>query len=279
MYKRLLALPIVLTLSGCLIVADLNTDWSWGDWTERDQVVADVDRIEFDAQGTLYVMQGSSNNLRMEGHEDALGAVSVHDRDGTLVIAQSGDEFRWWGVEKHGKEAVYYLEIADLTSVKHRGNGEMNIGPFNVQHLTVQSSDHAETNFSSINARRVELNVEEHANVNVETLDADRVYIAARDHGDLYAHDVNTLDMDIRVMDHGEVWLAGKADSSELSVRDHGDIDAARLASAVASVTAEDHSRVELVASETLYIREKDHAEVVWNGTAEVTEEVDVTQN
>ncbi len=279
MFKCLIALPILLSLTGCIIVADLDADWSWGDWTEHDQVIADVDKIEFDARGTLYVMQGTANNLRMEGHEDALKAISVHDRNGTLVIAQSGDEFRWWGVEKHGKEAIYYLEIADLTSVKHRGNGELNVGPFSVQGLTVHSSDHAETNFSSINARRLEINVAEHANVNVETLDADRVRILSRDHADLYAHDVNVLDLDVRVTDHGEVWLAGKADSSEISVRDHGDIDATRLESAVANVTAEDHSRVELTASETLNIREKDHAQVIWNGTAEVTEEVDVSQN
>lgn len=279
MFKRLVALPILLSLSGCIIVADLDRDWSWGGWTERDQVIAEVDKIEFDARGTLYVMQGTAHTLRMEGHEDALRAVRVHDRNGTLVIKQYGDEFRWWGVERHGKDAIYYLEIVNLTAVKHRGNGELNVGPFSVNGLTVQSSEHAETNFSSINARRLEINVSEHANVNVETLDADRVRITSRDHGDLYAHDVNVLDMDVTVTNHGEVWLAGTADSSDIIVRDHGDIDATRLESAVANVTAEDHSRVELTASETLNIREKDHAQVIWNGTAEVTEEVDVSQN
>ncbi len=265
-------------LTGCVVVANVDSGAWWGNWHEESHQLTNVDSVEFDARGTLYIVQGSNNDLRLEGHERALRHMEVYERDGVLIVNQVNDEFQWWGVQERGREVVFYLEMENLTSIKHRGHGEINVGPFTVRSLDVESRDHAETNFSSINARRLEMRASEHANINIETLDSDSVHLVVIDHADLYAHDVNSLDMDVRVEDHGEAWLAGKSDSTTIRAKDHGDVDADRLQSAVVEVRASDHAKVTLMAEETLYIGRKDHAEVTWQGSAEVDEEQAISQ-
>lgn len=261
-------------LSGCVVVANVDTGSAWwGNWREESHQLTAIDSIEFDARGTLYVVQGNSNDLRMEGHERALRQMKVYERDGVLIVTQETDDFRWWGVERHGREVIFYLEMENLTSIKHRGHGEINVGPFTVHSLEVESRDHAETNFSSINARQLEIRASEHSNINIETLDTDRAHLVIVDHADLYAHDVTSLDMDVRVEDHGEAWLAGKSDSTTIRTRDHGDVDADRLQSAIAEVRASNHSKVTLTAEETIYIGRQDHAQITWQGSAEADEE------
>ena len=134
--------------------------------------------------------------------------------------------------------------MENLTSIKHRGHGEINVGPFTVHSLEVETRDHAETKFSSINARQLDIRASEHSNINIETLDSDITRLVVVDHADFYAHDVTSLDMEIRVEDHGETWLSGKSDSLVIGARDHGDVDAERLESAVAEIRASGHSKV-----------------------------------
>ncbi|MCZ6854238.1 MAG: DUF2807 domain-containing protein [Gammaproteobacteria bacterium] len=204
-------------LAGCVVVANVDSGAWWGEWQEESHQLSAVDSVEFDARGTLYIVQGSNNDLRLEGHEQALQHMEVYERDGTLIVRQVNDEFQWWGVQQRGREVVFYLEMENLTSIKHRGHGEINVGPFTVRSLEVDSRDHAETNFSSINARRLEMRASEHSNINIETLDSDTAHLVIIDHADFYAHDVTSLDIDVRVEDHGEAWLAGNSDSTVMS--------------------------------------------------------------
>ncbi len=215
---------------------------------------------------------------RPQCDEQALQQMEIHERDGVLFVTQANDDFRWWGVEKRGGEVVFYLEMENLTSIRHRGHGEINVGPFTVRSLEVESREHAETNFSSINARQLEIRASEHSNINIETLDSDSARLVIIDHADLYAHDVTSLDMDVRVEDHGEAWLAGVSDSTSIRTKDHADVDADRLQSAIAEVRASDHSKVTLSAEETIYIGSHDHAQVTWQGAAEVDEEQVISQ-
>ncbi len=279
MLRTTISLLAASLLSGCVIVANVDTEWAWGgNWKEETHPITDVDSVEFDARGTLYIMQGSRKDLRMEGHEQALQQMEVYERAGVLFVTQANDDFRWWGVEKRGGEVVFYLEMENLTSIKQSGHGEINVGPFTVNSLDVETRGHAETNFSSINARQLEIRTSEHSNINIETLDSDSARLVIVDHADLYAHDITSLDIDIRVEDHGEAWLAGKSDSTSIRVKDHGDVDANRLQTAIAEVRASDHSKVALTAGETIYIARQDHAQVSWQGTAEVDEEQVISQ-
>ena len=123
-------------LAGCVVVANVDSGAWWGDWQEESHQLSAVDSVEFDARGTLYIVQGSNNDLRLEGHEQALRHMEVYERDGTLIVRQVNDEFQWWGVQQRGREVVFYLEMENLTSIKHRGHGEINVGPFTVRSLT-----------------------------------------------------------------------------------------------------------------------------------------------
>ena len=270
--------------SGCIIVADVDAAGFelWGEWTERERDVhQDITKIDYDAKGTLYLVQGDGENLRLEGNESALEAIRVEEHGDTLRISQANPSTnQWWNRGDHdANEILYYLEIPYLEEIRHSGHGEIKVGPLTVESLIVASVDNADTKLASVNARRFELTVRDHANVNLETLDVDEATLVVDSHADIYAHDVDALDLDIRVEDYGNFWSAGRADAASLIVRDHAVVDGSRLQCEVVSVTASDHSEVEIWAESTLRLAKQDHAEISWTGSPQVEETTALSSN
>ncbi len=262
---------VPMALSGCVIVTDVDADWEWfGDWRERTEEVHAVDRIEFNAPGTLYVTQGPRNAIKLEGHEDVLDNLRVFHRDDALVIGQSSGEMRWFEFKTNGKDPVYTLEINDLKHIRHTGNGTLKVGPMTTSELSIVSGDHAKTLIASLNARRIKIDAKDHAHVRVETLDSDEVLLSSRDHADLYIHDSNVLDADVDTTEHGQIWIAGKTDSLTLSLRDHSDLDAVGLSTAVANVYAANHTTAVLTVTEQTRLESVDHADVDVQGPGDV---------
>ncbi len=260
------AVPFV---SGCIVVANVN-DPAW--WDDSDEITRDisidVDRVNFEARGTLYVVQGRSNRLRIQGHNQALQQIAVDDRSGALLISQETDDFRWWGVQRPGSEAVFYLELENLSSLRHSGHGEVNLGPLIVNTLSVISSGHATTNFSSLIARDLTIRATDHANVDIETLDSDSAELRVNDHADIFVQDINVLDVKLRAADHGDLRLAGTADTAFVSAKDHANIDAGALESAVVNLNTRNHAQVTTQAHELIEIDERDNSSVSWTGSA-----------
>lgn len=274
MLVRVTALMVIaLTLSGCVIVADVDSDWSWdGRWVERKQTVEeDIAGVEFNAPGTLYITQGRRSALRLEGNEEALEELRIDERDGTLIITQAGETYRWFELRGKNAEPVYTLEISELEKISHSGHGTINVGPFTLDKLDVKTDGHAQTYIASINARDVNVSVADHGRVRVETLDSDAMLLNAADHGDIYVQDASVLDADIHTQSHGEVWLAGQADSLTLNMRGHSDLEAHRFASAIATVTARDHAQAQLAVSDEIHLDERDNASVVVTGTPRIS--------
>ena len=263
---------------GCIIIADVDTPVSvWGDWTEREQDLSgEINAIDFDARGTLYVVQGERMRLRIEGNETALSKVSIYENGDTLRITQAANPTPWWtiNIDTRISEIRYYLELPYLDHVRHQGHGEMKVGPMTVDRLQVFTGGHADTNFSNINARHFSLVTTDHSNVNIETLDADDAVIEVRSHGDVYAHDVNALDLAIRIENHGEVWMAGAADVANVDLRDHAGLDTSRLRVEVTGIEARDHATASLWAEATLTLAKRDHASIEWKGEPVVDEEI-----
>ena len=270
MLPRLALLIVTVPLiSGCIIVANVNDpDW----WDDSDKITKDisidVDRVNFEARGTLYVVQGSSNRLRIQGHNQALQQIAVDDRSGALLISQETDDFRWWGVQRPGSEAVFYLELENLSLLRHSGHGEVNLGPLIVNTLSVISSGHATTNFSSLIARDLTIRAADHANVGIETLDSESAELRVHDHADIFVQDINVLDVKLRADDHGDLRLAGTADTAFFIAEDHANIDAGDLESAVVNLSAQNHAQVTTQAHELIEIDERDNSSVSWTGNA-----------
>lgn len=273
-----------LLASGCVIVADVDAGGFdlWGEWTERERDVHhEITKIDYDAKGTLYLVQGDGENLRLEGNEIALESIRVEEQGDTLRITQvNRSTNQWWNRGDHdADEVLYYLEIPYLEEIRHSGHGEIKVGPLTVERLIVSSVDNADTKLASVNARSFELTARDHANVNLETLDVDEATLAIDSHADVYAHDVDALDLDIRVEDHGNFWSAGRADGASMIVRDHAVVDGSRLQCEVVRVAASDHSAVEIWAESTLRLAKQDHAVISWSGSPQVEETTALSAN
>ncbi|MEM7079502.1 MAG: DUF2807 domain-containing protein [Pseudomonadota bacterium] len=264
---------LLLGSQGCVIVTDVTaTDWNLGaDYSVREQSFQNVERVEFEAAGTLYIVQGSSERLKLEGHKQALAQLNVEEREGMLRITQSGKDYPWFELSQTAREPVYTLEMPTLQSLRHRGHGTVKVGPMTAARLQIESRDHAETIFASINAREVFIFAHDHADIQVQTLDSDALEVMSTDQSDLFIADASLLDADMQARDQSEVWIEGKADSVALRIADHSDIGAAHFATAVARVRASDHAQAQLYVSDSAQVEEADHADIGISGNATVT--------
>ncbi len=271
MNRLIIVSLLACSAAGCVIVADVDTDWDFGGtWVERKQDLGDVQSIEFDAPGTLYITQGKTGALRLEGNEQSLESLQIDQREGTLVISQSGEGYQWYEIRGKHQNPIYSLEIDTLAELRHDGRGTVNIGPFTLESVRIASGDYAKTYVASLNARDVEVRAADHANIQVQTLDSDSMTLRAEDHADVYVADANVLDSDLRADDHGEIWLAGRTDSLDARIDGHGDIEADEFKSAIAEVTASDYARAAIHVADEVTIDESDRARVIVSGPVDV---------
>jgi hypothetical protein len=255
-----------------VIVAKVDGDWDWDDdWVERSQPVEDISQVEFDARGTLYIVQGRRSTLKLEGHEDALDQLHIEQRAGTLVISQKGDEFRWFTFVGKSRNPVYTLEIAELNAITHSGHGDVKVGPFNSETLRVDSAGHAQTYLAAIIAQNVIVAASGHSHVRIETLDSHAMSLAADAHANVYVQDANVMDAQVRAQSHGEVWLAGRGDSIDIKVRDHSDLEANAFDTSVANIVASDHASAQLQVSDEIQLDQRDQASVSITGDPNIS--------
>ena len=269
--KSTLALAVCLLAGGCVVIADVDAGLDWLDrWVEDERGIHEaVVAVDYRAGGTLYIVQGDrARLLRIEGAEERIAGLRVEESGDTLTIADGDPGLGWWIGEGQVYDVSLYLELPALTELRHRGRGEVKVGPITAESLTVSSSDHADTKFSSLNVRSLALDAGEHANVSIETLDADRAALRVTEYADVYAGNVSVLDIELAVQDRGQGRFAGSADSARFDVRHHGAVDGGGLECEVVDVVATHHATVELRANDALRLVERDHAAVRWSGGA-----------
>ena len=257
-----------------------DTGNMWRGWNEHEQELdVELTKIDFQASGTLYVVQGDNPRLRMRGSGGSLNAVAIDSSGATLRIAETRPQMIGVRFTSGVHDRAFYLEMPYVENIRHGGQGEMKIGPLTSERLSVVVEDHADMKFSSVNVREFALRARDHADINIETLDADDVSLSASSHGDIYGHDVNTLELAIHADDQAQVWLAGRSDEARIDVADHASLDASRLECDVVDVRAGDQAVARLWAEESLSIVSRDHSNVTWSGDAEVQKHESVTGN
>jgi len=245
-------------LSGCVIVTDVETHWGNNG----------VDKIQFDARGTLYITQGRRNELRLEGDNGALETLAVEQRDGTVFIDESSSNWRWFEVSHRGQDPVYHLEVDDISKIVHSGQGTIKVGPLTTERLVVEVQDHAKIFLAAVNAPTTHITAQNHASVRIETVDSRSVLVKSDDHADVYVQDASVLDAAVVASGHSEIWLGGAADTSNVVARDHSNVVAGELASAVAEVRASDYANVLVNVSQSIDQRALDHSTIDVEGAA-----------
>ena len=246
-------------LTGCVMSVSMG----------EQQLDAAVTKIDFQARGSLYVVQGDKPRLRMRGRTPTLGSVTANSSGGTLRITETRPPFGM-DFSPGAREMAFYLELPNIEDIRHSGEGEMKLGPLTADRLSVVAEDHADLEFSSIKVREFVLNAQHHADVDIGLLEAEHVSMTASSHGDIYADDLNTQELAIEARDQAHIWLAGGSDEARIVVADHASIDASRLKCDVVEIRARDRSAAWLWAEKRLSMVSHDHSNVTWSGNAEV---------
>jgi hypothetical protein len=100
--------------------------------------------------GSLYIEQGSTESLRIEGEENLLPLIETTVTDGTLHI-----QFKRNTNPMPTKELNYYLTVKDLTRVGVSGLGNVEIKPIQSSNFSLDISGSGNATIDSLTAENI----------------------------------------------------------------------------------------------------------------------------
>lgn len=86
--------------------------------------VGDFDEISMGVSGKVYVKQGNTNEVVLEGDKDLLGDIITEVRGGRLIIKTERDGWRFWSSRNRGR-LVVYVTTKELKGAHVSGSGDI----------------------------------------------------------------------------------------------------------------------------------------------------------
>lgn len=205
--------------------------------TTETRDVTPFDRIELKYAGNLVITQGTQEAVSLEGDAELLGKIRTEVRDGTLIIARTGDwlERILGDIKLLGSSPVTYrVTVQDLQALRILGRG----------------------------------------NARVDRLETDRLALGISGYGKIDINALYASALDGNISGRGELSLKGTVQEQALFVSGSGEYRAKELQSRRASVRVSGHGNLTLAVAERLEVTISGYAHVAYYGDAQVSQSI-----
>ncbi len=108
--------------------------------------------LRFESVGRVYLLQGESCGLKIDGEDEFLNKIKTEVNDGTLSIKYDADVTDWTGLAWIGKEyrVRYFVTVRDLTAITLAGAGGINGEKLEGESLTLKHSGAGSLNLKGL---------------------------------------------------------------------------------------------------------------------------------
>ncbi len=205
-----------------LFITLLALQVSYGQKVTRD--VGPFSGVNLSLSANMYLTQGSSSSVVIEGSQEAISHIETKVRDGVLIIKQDED-WKWWKSWNHKNVRIYITNPSyDQVSVSGSGNitgentlqgrsmdiGVSGSGKINLAIKTVDL-DSKISGSGNVNlqgsARNTSLTISGSGNLNAENLASENCSVRISGSGNCRVQVDNSLDS--RVSGSGNVFYKG----------------------------------------------------------------------
>jgi hypothetical protein len=198
-----------------------------GDTVEETRTVSGFSGVELATPGTLTILVGEKEELRIEAEDNLIPYIETGVRSGRLTIeTREGVNLR------NTQPLKYYLTAKDLDtivisssgdieapdleaehfSVAIRSSGNLDMGDLEADALTVKLSSSGDMRMRILNADTLKVEINSSGNLSIAGGEVQRQDITVNSSGDYAAQDLKSAEAEVRLRSNG---------SATIWVRDH----------------------------------------------------------
>lgn len=187
----------------------------------QDRQKRDIDgfkSLSLGVAGDLYLKQGNSFSVELEGDKDLLEVIETEVRNGRLVIRRSN-----WRIMRNAQVTVY-ITMPEINGLSVSGSGTLEAkGPVNGDDLDISVSGSGKIILNDLKAERVDCSISGSGNIRLKGSANDYVELSISGSGKFDGEEFRTGDMEIDISGSGNCrcWVEGDL---EARVSGSGDI-------------------------------------------------------
>lgn len=253
------AILMIFCLSACVVVVNATLS----ERVERYRDVSGVGEVVMKARGTLHIVQGDDESLRIEGTESAVKSVRVRQRGDVLLIENRADfdidllpPIGW----RYPQEVDIYLSVESIDTISLHGHGNIEMGNLNAANLHLGVEGHGEMKLGKVVSDKAYLTVNGHGDIRVQEMLADTIETKLEGHGSVDLDFVDARYLSIDIQGHGQLRMGGRTEIQVVMIEGHGNYYARNLTSKEANITIVDHGSAGVWVTDSLTMDVERHA-------------------
>lgn len=217
-----------------------------GEVVEEDRDVSNVSGIELAMPGTLQIVMGGGESLRIEAEDNLLEYIETDVRAGRLVIESRR------GIRLQTTHPInYYLTVADLNTMVISSSGDVEADDLQTESVSVIISSSGDLSIGSLDCSSLDVNVSSSGNVAIAELVAESISVQISSSGNL------------------EI-LGGQVQQQDITISSSGEYRARDLSSVEAEVTLTSNGTATIRVSDHLNGRLSSSGDIYYIGNPEV---------
>ena len=196
--------------------------------TRETRNVETFTKLSFRVPGKLFLRQGSTQKVELEGAKDVLAEVDTEVSDGKLVIGHDGGRWLDWHWDNDEKVNVY-ITVKDLKAIAVAGSGDLIAETkFNATDLELTVSGSGSLKMDADASGMMDINVSGSGNIDLTGKCAD---FASRvsGSGKIVSHVTIGNRAEFNVSGSGKIIASGTAKRVKTSISGSGRVQAADL--------------------------------------------------
>jgi Putative auto-transporter adhesin, head GIN domain len=223
MYKRMILILSVLTLAalGCSLVSagPINGVIGSGKVVQETRSVSGFNQIELAVSGDVYVQQGETESLTIEGEDNILPLITTEVQGSRLVIgskpAISINVMR---------SLVFHITVKDLRGLKISGSGNFNVGQVQTSDMDLQISGSGQISLDGLTAQSLNASIGGSGTIQVSAGSVAKQSIEIPGSGNFNAGQLQSQTAMVRLDGSGNatVWVT---DRLNVAVNGSGNVD------------------------------------------------------
>jgi hypothetical protein len=167
--------------------------------TEESRELANITGVQLAMQGTLHIMLGSSENLRIEAEDNLMEYIQTNLRASNLVI-----ETRQ-GINLNNTRPIdYYLTVKRLNSIVISSSGDIDTGDLQSDSFSVTINSSGNLSIGNLDCSSLSVEISSSGNVTVSNLMSDSISVRISSSGDLEIKGGQVQNQNITISSSGE---------------------------------------------------------------------------
>jgi hypothetical protein len=221
--------------------------WAGGSVEIEETQLRNINEVQFNAPGTLYLRQDSPPSFKMEGPEKALDKIIVETKGNAINI-----KTKPMSVFTIGKNMAFYVTVPELREIAAGSSGNIEMG-------TVES-------------RKLAIRAGSSGNISIDGVITEALTVKTSSSGDVLIKSCTTDEADLRSSSSGSIRIAGSTETLSVNLSSSGELQAEEFVAETGEIRVSSSGMAEVWVTDTISVFISSSGDVLLWGSPQLSE-------